>query len=292
MTPAGSTKGSVVVVSRRTMLRGAAAAAVTAGAMSALPGTASAGAGHRPLRVPREKISIQLYTLRSILETDLEGTLSALADIGYRKVELAGTYGRTPQEFREILDRNHLRATSTHVGIDGDIDQAIADAKILGNKRSNVAYANFETLAEWQEFADRLDAAGKIYRRARIGFGYHNHAHEFAPIDGVRPYDVLTRGTSRRNVDLEMDLYWVVTGEADPVREFYKVAGRVKQYHVKDRKPDGSFADLGEGTIDFRRIFRATRPLEVEEYIVENDQPVDALRCAQVGYDYLAHLRF
>ncbi|OLF04614.1 sugar phosphate isomerase [Actinophytocola xinjiangensis] len=286
-----------MALSRRTMLRGAAAGAVAAGAAAALPGTASATGergGGRPWsrRVPKDKISIQLYTLRSVLETDLEGTLSALADIGYRKVELAGTYGRSATEFRAILDRYHLRASSTHVGIDGDLDQAIADAKILGNRRSNVAWASYPTLAEWREFAGRLDAAGKLYRRAGIGFGYHNHAHEFARIDGVRPWDVLVRGTSRRNVSLEMDLYWVVVGGGDPVGEFYKVAGRVRQYHVKDRAPDGGFADLGEGNIDFPRIFRSNWPLEVDEYIVENDEPVDALRCAKTGYDYLVGVRF
>jgi sugar phosphate isomerase/epimerase len=278
------------------MLRGAAGAALAVGAAGALPGVASAeGAGrggHWGLRVPKDKISIQLYTLRSILETDLEGTLDALADIGYRKVELAGTYGRSATEFRKLLDARRIRATSTHVGIDGDINQAIADAKILGNLRSNVAWANFPTIAEWKAFADRLEAAGKAYRRAGIGFGYHNHNQEFALVEGVRPIDVLTGRTSRRNVSIEMDLYWVVTGGADPVREFYKIPGRVKQYHVKDRAPDGGFADLGEGTIDFRRIFRATRPLEVEEYIVENDQPVDALKCAETGYNYLANVRF
>jgi sugar phosphate isomerase/epimerase len=278
------------------MLRGAAGAALAVGAAGALPGVASAEGGgrggHWGLRVPKDKISIQLYTLRSILETDLEGTLDALADIGYRKVELAGTYGRSATEFRKLLDARRIRATSTHVGIDGDIDQAIADAKILGNLRSNVAWANFPTIAEWEAFADRLEAAGKAYRRAGIGFGYHNHNQEFALVEGVRPIDVLTGRTSRRNVSIEMDLYWVVTGGADPVREFYKIPGRVKQYHVKDRTPDGGFADLGEGTIDFRRIFRATRPLEVEEYIVENDQPVDALKCAETGYNYLVNVRF
>jgi sugar phosphate isomerase/epimerase len=283
-----------MAVSRRTMLRGAAAGALTAGAVAAVPGTAAAeGAGRWWYhRVPKDKISIQLYTLRSILEVDLEGTLSALADIGYRKVELAGTYGRTATEFRRILDRYHLRATSTHVGIDGDLDQAIADAKVLGNRKSNVAWANFPTIAEWRTFAGRLEAAGKAYRRAGIEFGYHNHNQEFQLIDGVRPYDVITRTTTRRNVHLEMDLYWVVAGGADPVREFYRVAGRVTQYHVKDRAPDGGFADLGEGTIDFRRIFRANWPLEVDEYIVENDQPVDPLKCAATGYNYLSNLRF
>ncbi len=278
------------------MLRGAAGAALAVGAAGVLPGVASAeGAGrggHWGLRVPKDKISIQLYTLRSVLENDLEGTLDALADIGYRKVELAGTYGRSAAEFRKLLDARRIKATSTHVGIDGDINQAIADAKVLGNRRSNVPWANFATIAEWSAFADKLEAAGKAYRRAGIGFGYHNHNQEFALVEGVRPIDVLTGRTSRRNVSIEMDLYWVVTGGADPVREFYKTPGRVKQYHVKDRAPDGGFADLGEGTIDFRRIFRATRPLEVEEYIVENDQPVDALKCAETGHNYLANLRF
>jgi sugar phosphate isomerase/epimerase len=279
------------------MLRGAAGAALAVGAAGALPAVAAADdaarGGHRRLRVPKDKISIQMWTVRNLAEADLEGTLDALADIGYRKIELAGTYGRSATEFRRLLDRRHIRATSTHVGIDGvDLNQAIADAKILGNKRSNVAWANYPTIAEWEAFAGRLEEAGKAYRRAGIGFGYHNHNQEFQVIDGVRPYDVLTRRTSRRNVSFEIDLYWVVTGGAEPVQEFYKIAGRVKQYHVKDRKPDGGFADLGEGTIDFPRIFRATRPLEVEEYIVENDEPVDALKCAETGYNYLVNVRF
>ncbi|MFL6124911.1 sugar phosphate isomerase/epimerase family protein [Actinophytocola sp.] len=279
------------------MLRGVGGAALAVGAAGALPAFASADearhGGHGWLRVPKDKISIQMWTVRNVAEADLEGTLDALADIGYRKIELAGTYGRTAAEFRKLLDRRHIRATSTHVGIDGvDIDQAIADAKVLGNRRSNVAWADYPTIAEWEAFADRLEAAGKAYRRAGIGFGYHNHNQEWRTIDGVRPYDVLAGRTTRRNVSFEIDIYWAVTGGADPVREFYRIPGRVRQWHVKDRKPDGGFADLGEGTIDFPRIFRPTWPLEVEEYIVENDEPVDALKCAQTGYNYLANVRF
>lgn len=280
-----------MAVSRRTMLRGTAGAAVTAGAMAALGGTASADERGRCHGVPKDKISIQLYTLRNLFEADVEGTMSALADIGYRKVETAGTYGRTAAEFRKILDANHIKATSAHNGIE-DLDQAIADAKALGNLRVNVAYADFETIDEWREFAGQLEAAGKAYRQAGIEFGYHNHAHEFEAIDGVRPFDVLARETSRRNVQFEADLYWVITGKVDPVKLFWSVPGRITQYHVKDMAEDGGFADLGEGVIDFAQIFRATHPLEVKEYVVENDEPVDALKCAKTGYDYLATLEF
>ncbi len=281
-------------LSRRSILRGAAVAAVAVGAAGALPEVAGADADHgrRGFRVPRDKISIQLWTLRNILATDLEGTLEALADIGYRKVELAGLHGRTAAEFKRILDRVHIHATSSHVGIDGDLNQVIADAHTLRHKTVVVPFVNLPTIAEWQAFTERLEDAGKLFRRSGLSLGYHNHAHEFQAIGGVRPYDVITRGTTRRNVHLQLDIYWAVTGGVDPVRVYWDNFPRVRQYHVKDRAPDGGFADPGLGTIDFRRVFRLNHAHEVDEYIVENDEPADALRTAEIGYTYLANLRF
>ncbi|MGM1062811.1 sugar phosphate isomerase/epimerase family protein [Saccharothrix sp. Mg75] len=263
--------------------------ALATGAVAALPAGASASPHHPHRRVPRRSISIQLYTLRGIMGDDPEPVLSALADIGYRRVELAGTYGRTAAEFARVLRRTGLRATSCHVGIDGDLDQVIADARTLGNTYVVVPWVNHATLAGWRAFATRLEAAGEELRRAGLALGYHNHAHEFAAVEGVRPFDVITSGTSRRNVHLELDLYWAVTGGVDPVALYREHFPRVRQFHVKDRAPDGSFADPGEGTIDFARIFRSTR---VAEYIVENDQPADALATARTGYEYLTDLRF
>lgn len=277
--------------SRRAFLRGAAVAAGAAGAATLLPAAASADAQGRG-RVPRESISIQLYTLRGIIGDNPEPVLSALADIGYRRVELAGTYGRSAEEFARMLRRHRLRATSSHVGIDGDLDQVIADAHALGNKYVVVPWVNYATLTEWQAFTARLEAAGKRFREAGLRLGYHNHAHEFALVEGRRPFDVITSGTTARNVHLELDLYWAVTGAVDPVEIVHANSPRVRQFHVKDRKADGSFADLGTGTIDFASIFRRTRRHHIDEFIVENDQPADALVTAKVGYDYLTDLRF
>ncbi|WP_367137495.1 sugar phosphate isomerase/epimerase family protein [Saccharothrix sp. HUAS TT1] len=281
--------GESPMPSRRTLLT----TALAASAAVALPATASAaggpagGPGRR--RVPKQSISIQLYTLRGIMGDEPEPVLSALADIGYRKVELAGTYGRGAAEFARVLRRCGLRATSSHVGIDGDLDQVIADAHALGNKYVVVPWVDYGTLAEWRAFTERLEEAGGRLRRAGLSLGYHNHAHEFAAVEGVRPFDVITAGTSRRNVHLELDLYWAVVGGVDPVRLYREHFPRVRQFHVKDRAADGSFADPGTGTIDFARIFRAA---DVVEHIVENDQPADALTTARVGYDYLVNLRF
>ncbi|WP_116047399.1 sugar phosphate isomerase/epimerase family protein [Amycolatopsis palatopharyngis] len=285
-------------LSRRSMLRGAVGAAAAIGAAGALAGTANAGTvaasgWSTGRRVPKERIGIQLYTLRNDLRADLEGTLEALADIGYRNVELAGTYGRSVQEFRGLLDRYGLRAVSAHVGFDGaDLDALIADAKVLGYHYADCAYANYGSIAEWRDFATRLDKAGEAFRKAGIKYGYHNHAHEFQKIDGVRPFDVIAEVTSRHNVHFEYDLYWLVEGGIDPVEQYYREFGRVRQFHVKDRKPGGGFADLGTGTIDFGEIFRDTRRGHVSHFIVEHDQPTDALNTAEVGYKYLADLRF
>jgi sugar phosphate isomerase/epimerase len=275
--------------SRRTILNVATAALAVGAAAVALPGTADASQARQ--RIPLDKISIQLYSLRSLLQNDPEGTLSALADIGYRKVELAGTYGRSATEFRAILDRNHLKASSTHVGIDGDLNQTIADAKILGNSFADVPFAQFATIAEWEAFAGRLNTAAATFKKAGIKLGYHNHDHEFHPIDGVLPYDVLTAKTNKRDVHLEIDLFWAVNGGADPVELFRRNYPRVTQYHVKDRTADGQMTDPGTGVINFPRIFAASCH-NISEYIVEHDQPTDPLNTAKVGFEYLRTVRF
>jgi sugar phosphate isomerase/epimerase len=275
--------------SRRTFLNVATAALTVGAAAIALPGTAGASPARR--RVPLDRISIQLYSLRSLLQNDPEGTLSALADIGYRKVELAGTYGRSAAEFRAILDRNHIKASSTHVGIDGDLNRTIADAEVLGNRSVVVPYANFGTIAEWEAFAGRMNSAAVAFEKAGLKLGYHNHDHEFHPIDGVVPYDVLTAKTDKRLVHLEIDLFWAVNGGADPVELFRRNYPRVTQYHVKDRTADGQMVDPGTGVINFPRIFAASCH-NIGEYIVEHDQPADPLSTAKVGFEYLRTVRF
>lgn len=287
------------------MMRGAAGAALGLGAAVALGGTAqastavqageaaSAATSWGKLRVPKNAISIQLYTLRSLLEQDTEGTLRELAAIGYRKVELAGTYDYTAAEFRGLLDKYGLSATSSHSGIDGDFTKTLEDAKTLGQQYLSVPYAEFETAREWRDFARQLDDAGEQARRVGIQFGYHNHAHEFQPVQGrQRPIDIITRMARSWNVHLELDLFWVIDAEVDPVPFVWKHFGRVKQFHVKDRAEDGTWANLGTGTVDFGALFRKTWHTGVREYVVEHDDPSDPLETALVGYRYLTDLRF
>jgi sugar phosphate isomerase/epimerase len=316
-----ASREEVARLSRRGFLRAAAATAAVVGASGALaapalareePGGSGGGGRHR---VPPDQISIQLYTLRDQLAIDLEGTLAALAEIGYTRVEHAGFVGRTVEEFKAALDAAGLRATSGHVQIPQPFDPAawsasLADANTLGSKYIvhpffGIDFGTGEVVREtapWRAFARDLNRAGRMARDAGLRLGYHNHNWEFFRLtdDPSRTaYDVLADTTDPDLVHLQLDLFWAVRGARDPVDLIRQNKGRVLQYHVKDMNQAGSFEDPGQGLIDFARIFRHSDEAGVKEYIVERDdagtpprEPADALDTARVGYQFLRTVRF
>jgi sugar phosphate isomerase/epimerase len=305
-------------VSRRHFLAAAATTAAAVGGSGALATTAGAHGrrhGHKHRhgrdRVPRERISIQLYTLRDQLAIDLQGTLNALAAIGYRRVEHAGFVGRTVTQFKAALDAAGLRATSGHVGIPQPFDPPAWSASLQNAVTLESRYIvhpffgiNFGTGAvtrdspTWAAFAHDLNQAGRMAKQVGLRLGYHNHNWEFFRLtdDPSRTaFDVLIEETDPRYVHFELDLFWSFRGARDPVDILDRIDGRVRQYHVKDMNQAGSFEDVGQGLIDFARIFRAQA---VDEYIVERDDagtpprtPAQALDTARVGFEYLANLR-
>jgi sugar phosphate isomerase/epimerase len=299
--------------SRRSLFRGAAAgvagaAVLGSGLAAPASATSSRGNGRGGRRtVPHDEISIQLYTLRAAMSTPegVDLVLGRLAQYGYEKVELAGLYGRTASAMRAQLNDLGIRASSSHDGISADsaaLRAKFENALILGQKYVNVPYLNSTSLADWQRWADQMNAEAAVAKRYGLRYGYHNHAHEFT-IDlggGLTPWEVLTSTLDRKLVHLEVDLYWaytggVNTGAADPNRFAIDVIReapqRVRQFHVKDRDAaTGDMCDLGTGVLDFPRIFRSHT---VEEYIVENDTPdVTPLTSAAVGHLYLDHVEF
>ena len=299
-------------VSRRRFLATAGATAAAVGAPGALASVAGAhgGHGHHGDRIPRERISIQLFTLRDQLAADFQGTLNALAAIGYQRVEHAGFVGRTVTQFKAALDAAGLRATSGHVLIPQPFDAtawnaSLRDAQTLRSKFIVHPFFGIDfgtgavtrDSATWAAFAHDLNRAGQMARRVGLRLGYHNHNWEFFRLtdDPSRTaFDVLIEEADPRYVHFELDLFWSWRGANDPVDLLRRLDGRVRQYHVKDLNQAGSFADPGDGLIDFVRIFQTQ---EVDEYIVERDdagtpprQPADALTTARVGYEYLANL--
>lgn len=306
------------LLGRRGFLK-AAGAAVALGAAGALP----AGAKAAPLagKVNPGRISIQLYSLRELMDEDLEAVFAQLRKIGYRKVEHAGFHGRSAEEFKAALDAHGLRATSGHSNVPYPFDEdewreTVADAKVLGQSFIVEPLPRFAipllaptffgapgsggSRAQWADYAGALNRAAEIAAEEGIRVGYHNHNVEFFPLadDPSRvPYDVLLAETDPALVHFEMDLYWVWNAEQDPVDWLNAHPDRFRQFHVKDMDEDGNFANPGEGIIDFARIFdtvqRVRRTVPIREFIAERDDAGEqGMEFAQVAYRFLRRVRF
>ncbi|HEX9704091.1 MAG TPA: sugar phosphate isomerase/epimerase [Gemmatimonadales bacterium] len=244
-------------------------------------------------------IGLQLYTVRSLLQQDFEGTIARVAQIGYREVEFAGTFGRTARDVRALLDRHGLRAPATHVSKDAlerESQRILDDSATIGHRFVCVAWVPQEerrTLDDWKRIAAAFNGIGERCRAAGFQFAYHNHDFEFEPLEGRIPYDVLLAETDRQLVQLELDLYWITKGGADPFAYFAREPGRFPLVHVKDSAgpPEHRMVDVGSGTIDFRRIF-AQRQAGIRHFFVEHDQPADPLASIRASFEHLKQLEF
>ena len=80
-------------------------------------------------------IALQLYSVRDLLEKDLEGGLKQVKELGYDGVELAGLYGLDPTFIRDMLAEIGLTPLSAHVPLadmTADIEKVIADYQLIG----------------------------------------------------------------------------------------------------------------------------------------------------------------
>src|SRR6476620_3025192 len=117
---------------------------------------------------PRRRISkvgLQLYTVRDLMKADLPGTLAKVAAIGYKEVEFAGYFGRTPAQIRDLLRRDGLASPSTHLpfeSLDTTWQKQLDDAKAVGHHWVTIAYIAEEkrrTLDDWKRHAATFNRA-------------------------------------------------------------------------------------------------------------------------------------
>jgi sugar phosphate isomerase/epimerase len=247
------------------------------------------------------KIGLQLYTVRRELEKDFAGTLEKVATLGFLEVEFAGYFNHAPREVKTILARNQLSAPSAHIStadLRGNLQVATEAAQTIGHQYLVCAYLPAEerrSLDDYKRLVDLLNGAGERLNKAGIQFGYHNHDFEFAPTEGKIPYDVILAGTDPRLVKMELDLYWIIKAGQDPLKYFSAYPGRFPLVHVKDMDgtPKHFFTEVGQGTIDFRRILAAAQKAGVKHYFVEQDEtPASPFSSIKLSIDYLKQLQF
>lgn len=271
--------------------------AVASGSLASLALGSRASAMHTARRLGR--IGVQLYTIRDALKADLDGSLARVAATGYQEVELAGYQSHTVAEFRAALVRHGLAAPSTHIAMErvrDELPKVLDEAHELGHQFVVCPNVPDEKagLDGYRKAADVLNHAGAIAKQSGIRIGYHNHGTELAPINGVRPYDVMLERTDPALVAMEMDIFWMVQGGGDPLAYFRKYPGRFRMVHVKDMdgSPAKRMVDVGKGIIDWKAIFAQAGEGEIEHYFVEHDQAPDPFASIAASYAYLRGLEY
>jgi sugar phosphate isomerase/epimerase len=208
-------------------------------------------------------------------------------------------FGMPAARVRAILDRNGLRAPSTHIG-GGDfdnLDRQFADAATLGHKYIVLASlpGDHLTLDDYRRWADRLNEAGRLSLTHGVRIGFHNEAPDFPPIDGMVPYEVLVERTDPALVWLQLDTGNAAMGGRDPLEYMKRYGSRYWLFHIKDAPRLGSPTDteLGKGVVDFKRLLAGIENIDDKFLYVEQETyPGAPLDSARRDYAYLSTLEF
>ncbi|MEN8654439.1 sugar phosphate isomerase/epimerase [Streptomyces sp. 21So2-11] len=241
---------------------------------------------------------MHLYTMRTPLAQDFKGTLVRLAEMGYATVGVSGRHGHSAVDIRRMLDETRLKAVLEHVGYDvvsgSGLPRALDEVRTLGGKWIVVPSlpGSLHSPAGFREAARQFNRAGLAARKLGMKVLFHNHGSDHVVVDGVNLYDILLTETDPELVGFELDVYWATKGGADPARLFVGHPRRFPALHVKDMAPNGDFADVGSGVLDFPAMFDDARRGGVTQWLVEHDAPADPFATALSSYRYLSRLRY
>jgi len=219
-------------------------------------------------------VALQLYTVRDACEKDFAGTLRQVADMGYAGVELAGTYGKSAEEVKKLLDDLGLPCVGSHTG-DRDLKEVVAFHKALDCK--SVGWPVFpgglpKTEDEVKAAIKHLNARGADYKKHGLRLYYHNHSREFDLISGKAILDWFYENTDPDLVKAQYDVCWIYHAGVDPAEYMRKYPGRCPILHLKDIKEDGTLTEVGNGAVDFKSVLAASEVAGVEWYVVEQDR--------------------
>lgn len=272
-----------------------------------------------PLGLP---IGLQLYSVREQLQQDYAGTLKTVAGLGYQQVEAAGFFDHSAADVKTAMQQAGLACVSAHypsAQLEQKLDAILEFHKQLGTAKyvicsfpgfgpkSQSAKLPFNqqvtafTLEDWKWNAEQFNRWGAKVKAAGFQFGYHNHTMEFAPKNGVVPFDLLVKETDPALVVFELDCGWVTVGGGSPEHYLRSYSDRILMLHVKDFKRGagrGSVsnpppaAELGQGTADYPAIFKAVKPGAIRHMFVEQEAYPDMpwKRALQTDADYMKKL--
>ena len=239
---------------------------------------------------PPAPVGLELYSFREQFKTDLPGTMAKVRQMGFREVEVAGTYNITPTAFRKELDKNGLKAVAMgadFADLESNVPKIIADAKALG-VRYVVCFwiphtANLFTVSDADRAIDVFNTAGRLLAESKLTLCYHTHGYEFQKMpNGSTYFDYLAQNLDPKNANFEIDVYWVKSPGEDPVKVLQQYPKRFLLAHLKDRKPGTPTTMtghddvelnvvLGEGDIGIAAFMQAAKKAGIRHFFIEDE---------------------
>ncbi|MFN7928845.1 MAG: TIM barrel protein [Blastocatellia bacterium] len=236
-------------------------------------------------------IGLQLYSLRDMAAKNAPLVLDTTRNFGIQYVELAGTYNIAPEQFKAQLAAKGLQPISGHYSYDkfrDNVEAIATEAKALGLQYVGCAWiphqGDFDEKTA-REAAAVFNRAGEALAKHGLKFFYHTHGYEFQPHAKGTLFDLLMAETKPQFVKYEMDVFWIVHPNQDPVKLLEKYSGRFELMHVKDMRketPTGLLTGqsdvkndvaIGTGKLDWPAILRAAQKAGVKYYFIEDESP-------------------
>jgi len=201
------------------------------------------------------KIGIQLYSVRKPLNEDFKGTLTRLAQMGFKGVEFAFNYGGIePQELASFLKEQDLQAIGIYENINKICNpeaEVYAQADALGCQHLTFGFSPNELQEDFAACLKMCHKAVEVARSKGKTVCYHAHDHEFATINGEYQLDLILKN---EKLAFEADTCWIQQGGEDVIGYMQKYASRIPLLHVKDVTDKGEITELGNGIIDFKAV--------------------------------------
>ena len=240
------------------------------------------------------QIGAQFYTVRNQWQTldDFALTLRKVADIGYKTVQISGTCPYEAEWLKEQLAANGLQCVLTHIPVPrlvGETQQVIADHHVFGCEHIGLGWWAFNEKDTYEKFMSTFPKVAEDIRAGGRYFMYHNHDQEFQRIGGQLILEKLAQEIPAEVMGFTLDTFWIQAGGGDPAYWVEQLAGRVPCIHLKDYAYGRKMAVVGEGNINFDRVFSEAEKSGTKFLLVEQDDcnGEDPVECLRRSYEYL-----
>ena len=256
------------------------------------------------------EIGIQFYTLRDYCKNldDFADSFKKDADIGYKNVQISAVCDYEPEWLKEQLDKNGLKCVLTHTAaaqLTDNTVQVCRNHDVFDCKNIGLGYYDFSLVKDgvkYEDFKKTYTPVAKTIKENGKYFMYQNHAKEFLKLDnGKVILEQMAEDFAPDELGFILDTFWIQAAGGDPAAWVEKLKGRIPVIHLKDYAYNENFKEfcdniavIGEGILNFDRVFEKAESSGVEYMVVEQDNCHDEnpFDCIKRSYDYLKSCGF